>query len=221
VRKEGQVKYPEEFFRGTVYFGSKLNPLLFRNISKFEHIFEGSVGTLSCEKRCEISRVRRYHDQSEEPPHSGDHSGRNRARIGRVVEILKILVTHIGAISEPCCMRLPVMNQKQFLRLSWLTKYSGSSMQGYGLCHSLGEMRPKRKRAMETPKNAAARSFQTPTAKGSAKEKKLGGAFLGFWYKILIPRLIKVVVKSTAASRSEVMVKSVMARSAFWKVWLL
>lgn len=70
-------------------------------------------------------------------------------------------------------------------------------------------------KAIDSPKKAAARSFQTSRAKGSAKEKKLGAARLGFWYKILIPRFMNVVVKSTADSRSEVIVKSAIARSAF------
>lgn len=74
-----------------------------------------------------------------------------------------------------------------------------------------------------------AKPIQVSKANGSAKEKKLGGAFEGFFAKMLIPkslalqqisekrnipRFIKGDVKSTTSSRSAVIVKSVIARSA-------
>lgn len=37
---------------------------------------------------------------------------------------------YMGAISEPCCIRLPIVNQSEFLILNWLTRNSGSSMHG-------------------------------------------------------------------------------------------
>ena len=44
--------------------------------------------------------------------------------------------THIGAISVPCCISAPAANQPEFCKLNWLTRNSGSSIQGYGLVHS-------------------------------------------------------------------------------------
>lgn len=38
--------------------------------------------------------------------------------------------THIGAISDPCCIMLPIANQKAFLNVNWFSSSSGSSMQG-------------------------------------------------------------------------------------------
>lgn len=78
-------------------------------------------------------------------------------------------------------MIAPVVNQNAFLILNWLIKNSGSSMHGYGLFHSLGHNRPMIKSATETPKYAVTNNAHTSMAKGSAKEKKLGGALLGFW----------------------------------------
>ena len=70
----------------------------------------------------------------------------------------------------------------------------------------------------ETTKNAPPNHNHTSIANGSAKEKKFGGAFEGFWYNILIPKFIKGDVKSTASSLSAVIVRSVIAKSATYKV---
>lgn len=62
-------------------------------------------------------------------------------------------------------------------------------MHGYGFVHSSGQKRPMMNREIETAKNAAANVIQTSTPKGAANEKKLGGAFFGFWYRMLIPAI--------------------------------
>lgn len=49
------------------------------------------------------------------------------------------------------------------------------------------------------------------------KENKFGGFFTGFAYSMLIPRDINGTVKSTAWRRSNVIVKSQIPISAFWK----
>ena len=36
----------------------------------------------------------------------------------------------IGATSEPCCIRDPIVNQKLFAKLNWFSNSSGSSIQG-------------------------------------------------------------------------------------------
>lgn len=87
----------------------------------------------------------------------------------------------MGAISEPCCIRLPITNQKELCRLHWLTKYLGSSIQGYGLVHSSVHSLPMINIEMAVVNEAAISISQTSGAKGSANEKKLGGAFVGFW----------------------------------------
>lgn len=45
------------------------------------------------------------------------------------------------------------------------------------------------KRITDTPKYAQPKHIQTSKAKGSANEKKFGGAFCGFWYRMLIPEM--------------------------------
>lgn len=50
--------------------------------------------------------------------------------------------------------------------------------------------------------------------KGEMKENKSGGCLVGFLYKMVIPRFIKGLVKSTAFWRADVIVKSVIAKSA-------
>lgn len=60
-------------------------------------------------------------------------------------------------------------------------------MQGYGFVHSEGHKRPIMNKDIDTKKYAPANVIHTSRAKGSANEKKLGGAFVGFLKRILIP----------------------------------
>jgi hypothetical protein len=55
------------------------------------------------------------------------------------------------------------------------------------------------KRMMETPKKAKAMDIQTRIEKGDMKENKLGGFTDGFTYKIVMPKFMKGIVKSTAS----------------------
>jgi hypothetical protein len=48
------------------------------------------------------------------------------------------------------------------------------------------------------------------------KENVEGGSLVGFLNNIEMPKFIKGMVKSAALSRSAVIVKSVIARSALW-----
>lgn len=91
---------------------------------------------------------------------------------------------------------------------------SGSSIHGYGLSHSPGDMRPRINRQIETPSRPIPRYIHTSLEKGDIKEKSDGGCFVGLRYKIVMPKFMNGIVKSTALSRSDVMVKSVMAKSA-------
>lgn len=111
-----------------------------------------------------------------------------------------------------------MVNHKEFLTLNWLMRYSGSSMQGNGLVHSLGDSLPMTKKHTDTRKYDTPRDTQTERENGEENMKRLGGTGSGFRYKILIPRFMKGIVKSTALSLSDVMVKSVMAKSACCKV---
>lgn len=61
------------------------------------------------------------------------------------------------------------------------------------------------------------RDSQTSVENGDMNENVDGGSLDGFWYKIDMPRFMKGMVKSQPLSRSDVIVKSVMARSAFCK----
>lgn len=113
-----------------------------------------------------------------------------------VTSLVKLSVkTHIGAISDPWHIRLPVANQMEFDILNWLIRYSGSSMQGYGLVHSSGQSLPMTNNEKATRKKATARAIQTSIANGSAKEKKLGGAVKGFLNRMLIPNKKKKLNK--------------------------
>lgn len=98
------------------------------------------------------------------------------------------MLTYMGAISEPCCNIAPVANHTELDMLNWLIKNSGSSTQGYGLFHSSGHILPKRKNDRDTTTNAIAKAIHVSMAKGSANEKKFGGALDGFWNRILMPK---------------------------------
>ncbi len=44
--------------------------------------------------------------------------------------VLYLVDKEIGATSEPCCIRDPMVNQKLLAKLNWFSSSSGSSMQG-------------------------------------------------------------------------------------------
>lgn len=58
----------------------------------------------------------------------------------------------------------------------------------------------------------------TSFEKGDMKERRDGGSFVGLRYRMDIPRFMNGIVKSTALSRSDVIVRSVMAKSARYKI---
>lgn len=93
----------------------------------------------------------------------------------------------MGAISLPCCIRLARVNQNEFRKLNWLIRNSGLPMHGLGFLHSAGQSLPMTNSMRETPKKDAPSKNQTSWEKGLVKEKKLGGSFSGFLYKMLIP----------------------------------
>lgn len=63
--------------------------------------------------------------------------------------------------------------------------------------------------------------IQTSNENGCKKEKRSGGSLMGFVNNILMPKVMKGIVKSTTFLRSYVIVKSHMARSAFYKIIFL
>lgn len=60
-------------------------------------------------------------------------------------------------------------------------------MQGYGLFHSAGHILPIMNSTTDTNMKAPIKYHQTPAENGERKENKLGGVFVGFLYKMLIP----------------------------------
>lgn len=74
-----------------------------------------------------------------------------------------------------------------------------------------------RNKLKETKKYATPSNIHTCMEKGDANVNKLGGTGSGFRYRILIPRFMKGIVKSTAPCLSEVIVKSVIAKCALYK----
>lgn len=126
-------------------------------------------------------------------------------------------IPYLAAISVPCCNNTPIVAQKQLHIRNWLISTVGSSMQGNGLSHSPGEMRPRTNKQKETPRYAAPMHSQTPLENGDMKESNEGASLVGLRYRMEIPKFMNGIVKSTAFSRSDVIVKSVMAKSARWK----
>lgn len=109
-------------------------------------------------------------------------------------------------------------------------------MHGYGLSHSDGDIRPKMNRQTDTPKYAAPKYIHTSVENGDMNENVDGGSLVGFRNRIdipekkfvyfdlvqwvvtrKIPKFMNGMVKSTPLSRSEVIVRSVIAKSARWK----
>lgn len=116
-------------------------------------------------------------------------------------------------MSEPCCIREPIVNQKLFRREKVFSKYSVFGLHGWGLTHSYGEKRASTNRSRLTPKYAVAIYTHTSNEKGARKENSFGLLFVGFLNKMLMPRFINGIVKSTTSSLSSVIVRSAIARS--------
>lgn len=80
-----------------------------------------------------------------------------------------------------------MQNHIAFAKLNWFSSCVGSSMQGYGLSHSAGEIRPRTKRHKETVKYAPPNEIHTSFENGDMNENVEGGCFDGFRYKIEMP----------------------------------
>ena len=53
-------------------------------------------------------------------------------------EIERGIISYFGARSDPCCMRAPILCQRQLSRLRPFSNSSGSDSQGWALSHSWG-----------------------------------------------------------------------------------
>ena len=54
------------------------------------------------------------------------------------VSKLRGIISYFGARSDPCCMRAPILCQRQLSRLRPFSNSSGSDSQGWALSHSWG-----------------------------------------------------------------------------------
>lgn len=61
-----------------------------------------------------------------------------------------VTCTTFGLRSDPCCMRVPMVNQKLLASENWFSTRWLSTSQGCGLCHSYGENRATTNIVMET-----------------------------------------------------------------------
>lgn len=62
-------------------------------------------------------------------------------------------------------------------------------MQGYGLSHSGGDIRPNINMLKETATYAIPNDIHTSPENGDIKEKSFGGSFMGLRNKIAMPRI--------------------------------
>lgn len=69
--------------------------------------------------------------------------------------------TYTGAISEPCSSTAPRLNHKAFASVNWFSSASGSSIQGYGFCHSSWHNRPTMYSNSDVPRYASPRHNHT------------------------------------------------------------
>lgn len=67
-------------------------------------------------------------------------------------------------------------------------------MHGYGLSHSAGHMRPKKKSVNDTAKQAPNRFIHTSPENGEINENVDGGCLVGFRYKIEIPKSVDYLI---------------------------
>lgn len=77
-----------------------------------------------------------------------------------------------GFRSEPCCIRVPIVNQKLFAIVNWFSIKSLWVSHGCGLCHSYGETLATINIVKDTKIYAARTYIQIFTANGFIKENK-------------------------------------------------
>ncbi len=72
-----------------------------------------------------------------------------------IIMILTLNGDYLGARSQPCCIKDPIVNQKLFKRLNIFSKILSSCLHGLHGFHSYGENLPVIKSIMDTPTKAA------------------------------------------------------------------
>lgn len=88
-----------------------------------------------------------------------------------------------GFRSLPCCMRVPMVNQKLFASENWFSTISGPEWQGCGLFHSYGLKRATTNIVTDTSTYAASTYSQISIASGFMKENNRAGWLVGTWNK--------------------------------------
>ena len=92
-----------------------------------------------------------------------------------------VTCTTFGLRSDPCCMRVPMVNQKLLANENWFSTRWFSTSHGCGLCHSYGENRATTNIVMETRIYAANTYSQMSTASGFMKLNRRVGWLVGTW----------------------------------------
>lgn len=97
-----------------------------------------------------------------------------------------------GFKSLPCCMRVPMVNQKLFDKENWFSTTSCPTWHGCGLFHSYGLNRATTNIVTDTKTYAAKTYSQISIANGFMKEKSRAGWLVGtckeFQVDISLPR---------------------------------
>ena len=118
--------------------------------------------------------------------------------------------SYLGQASLPCSMSAPIVNHKEF---NTLNLFSCCAL--YPDSHSYGLHLLTKNSPTLTPQYANTIQIQIIGLRGSIKENTPGLVISGFLIIILIPKFMKGLVKSMAISRSYVIVRGAIQKSAF------
>lgn len=103
-----------------------------------------------------------------------------RNRIEQCVNFARKLQWHtLGFRSLPCCIRVPMVNQKLLASENWFSTSSDSVWQGWGLFHSYGLILATTNIITETRTYAASTYSQIWIASGFIKENSRAGWLVG------------------------------------------
>ena len=118
------------------------------------------------------------------------------------------VMTHLGEISQPCCMNAPSEYHKLFDMVKSLVIVVPSST-----CHSVGLNLLTKNSTTLTPIYAKRIHIHISYDRGSMKENTLAFFSAVFFIIILMPKLMYGLVKSTTRSRCEEIDIGAIARS--------
>ena len=104
---------------------------ILEDVRKAENMDVKEVTVIDSIDTSEVGGVGGDHNKGEEPPHAGHNAGGDGPAMAVCTQAWTLRTgAYLGAMSEPCCIKLPQLCQKQLCSVSSFSSSSGSSTHG-------------------------------------------------------------------------------------------